>query len=320
MNAAGKRRLISAGGGALGAAMLLFACGSRTGLFIDEGIGSVNNGPEDARDGGRDGIALDALPPIDVVPRPDADRTGCPDADTTYVYVVTDTYQLEAFDPSALTFRTIGRLACPSSGGATPFSMAVDRTGIAYVLYDDGNLYRVSTATGACLGTEYAPHQQGWNTFGMGFASDFGGPSEHLYVVENDLETFASDLGRIDVDRMLLAVVGGIQPPVPRAELTGTGDGRLFAFWPNRGAGQRGSHIAEVDKQSAAVLAQSELPIGESGDAFAFAFWGGDFWIFTGTSGSNVARYRPADGTTRVMMRHPSSIVGAGVSTCAPQL
>jgi len=33
-----------------------------------------------------------------------------------------------------------------------------------------------------------------------------------------------------------------------------------------------------------------------------------------------VNRYRPSDGTTTMPTTHPSTIVGAGVSTCAPQL
>ena len=69
------------------------------------------------------------------------------------------------------------------------------------------------------------------------------------------------------------------------------------------------------------MLAQTNLPIGDVNDAFAFAFWGGDFWIFTGMGGpSDVNRFRPADGTTTTPTKHPSTIVGAGVSTCAPSL
>ncbi len=302
---------------------LVASCGSRTGLFSDEGVASTNNGPEPGRDGGRDGRIdadeeLDALPPIDVQPKADVDRTDCPDADATYVYVVSSQNQLYAFYPPALTFKLIGNLVCPS-GGSTPFSMAVDRKGVAYVVFTDGQLFRVSTATAACIPTSYVPDQEGFNTFGMGFASEFGGPLEHLYVAENNFNGLSAGLGRIDVSTFKLAFVDKFNPAIPRAELTGTGDGRLFAFWPDRFQ-PTGSHVAEVNKTTAQVVAQTDLPIARTNDAFAFAFWGGDFWIFTSPGGaSEVHRFRPADGTTSKMTTHPSTIVGAGVSTCAPQ-
>jgi hypothetical protein len=304
------------------------SCGSRTGLFEPNTDTLIHEDPTGKRDGGRDtgrDVAsdvpdLDSLPPIDVTPKPDVDRTGCQDADETYVYVVTEQYELLSFFPPTLQFTSIGKLACPSAGTTTPFSMAVDRKGVAYVVYTDGKLYRVSTATGACIGTSYVPDQLGFHNFGMGFASDFGGPAEHLYVSENS-NSDTVNLGRIDIATMKLALVGPFNPVIPRSELTGTGDGRLFAFWPNAGVGATGSHIAEVNKATAEVVGKSDLTIGSGFDAFAFAFWGGEFWIFTGQSDnpSVVTRFRPSDGTAAMVTTHPSTIVGAGVSTCAPQ-
>jgi hypothetical protein len=86
-----------------------------------------------------------------------------------------------------------------------------------------------------------------------------------------------------------------------------------------------GSSIVEIDPRTGRVLAKSDLTVGSVDDGFAFAFWGGDFWLFT-TPGtqvlpppSTVTRYRPNDGSTVVMATAPIAIVGAGVSTCAPQ-
>jgi hypothetical protein len=53
--------------------------------------------------------------------------------------------------------------------------------------------------------------------------------------------------------------------------------------------------------------------------SFAFAFWGGAFYIFTGDSGnSTVTKYDPSDGSVSFQGTSPGLIVGAGVSTCAP--
>lgn len=322
---AARRRLLGLWLAAVSAGAMA-SCGSRTGLFYDDYLAtSVGEPHKDVeagarRDGGDGGDAdLDALPPIDATPRPDVDRTDCPDADATYVYVVTSQNELFSFYPPGLSFRFIGNLVCPAQRGATPFSMAVDRKGVAFVVYTSGELFRVSTATAACTGTAWVPGASGLTTFGMGFASDTNGPAERLYIADSE-RTGGRGLATIDVTTFLPTIIGPFDPPLPRGELTGTGDGRLFTFWPDA-TGPTGSHVAEVEKSTAKVVAETDLPIGRPNDAFAFAFWGGDFWIFTSPgAASEVSRFRPASGTTQTLTTHPSTIVGAGVSTCAPQL
>ena len=305
----------------------LASCGSRTGLFGEESAGTSGSSGGSSGEAGRDGRLdpdLDTgidVPLIDAMPRPDVDRTDCPDADATYVYVVTQQNELFSFYPPDLSFKFIGNLVCPSAPGSTPFSMAVDRRGVAYVLYSDGQLFRVSTATAACVPTPFAPNQNGFETFGMGFASDVGGAAEKLYVTDNEYDGTLRGLGSIDTSTFKLSFIGSFGTQMKRSELTGTGDGRLYSFWPETTFGFTGSHLSELSKTTGAIIAQTNLPVADAQSAFAFAFWGGDFWIFTSTGGaSDVNRYRPLDGTTTTPTTHPSTIVGAGVSTCAPQL
>ena len=59
--------------------------------------------------------------------------------------------------------------------------------------------------------------------------------------------------------------------------------------------------------------------------SYAFAHWGGVFYIFQSTTDnggqltSQVLRFNPVDGTaTPVVNNSPYQVVGAGVSTCAP--
>ena len=65
------------------------------------------------------------------------------------------------------------------------------------------------------------------------------------------------------------------------------------------------------------------MPTPQGPDAWAFAFWGGDFYFFTSVGGapSTVGRFHPADGSfDPVYATLPSgAITGAGVSTCAPR-
>jgi hypothetical protein len=62
------------------------------------------------------------------------------------------------------------------------------------------------------------------------------------------------------------------------------------------------------------------LPAGL--DTFAFAFWGGEFYLFYRVSGmgnsTNVYRYNLQSGIVEVLKDTGKNIIGAGVSTCAP--
>jgi hypothetical protein len=306
---------------------VVVACGSRTGLFVDEyatgttpGLdGGRTDASDAARDTGRDAITIDALPPIDAQPRPDVVRNDCPDADATLVYLVSQDNELLSYFPTDGTFRLIGNLSCPANDSTNPFSMAVDRLGTAFVLFNDGNLFRASTATGACIALPYTPAQLNYRTFGMGFATNDLGPTETLYVAGDGQGGAAAGLARIDTQNFKLTPIDDFSPPIDRAELTGTGDGRLFAFYTK--ASRPGSFVGEVSKTTGQVLAETPLPTVEQGQGWAFAFWGGDFYLFTASSGSGstITRYRPSDQSLTVVGSWPRVIVGAGVSTCAPQ-
>ena len=300
------------------------ACGSRTGLLAPDeapldAAGDVRDAGKDARDSGRDADAQeeDALPTIDatkdvIKPPP----LGCDDAGSTQIYVITSQNELVAFYPPTLSFQKVGNIACPS-GGSTPFSMAVNRAGTAYSVFTDGHLFRISTANAACQSTTFAVNQLGFQVFGMGYSGDQ--LTESLYVADSDFNNPSKGLATVDTTTFKLASVGPFVPQLPRCELTGTGDGHLYAFCLKQG-GVTGSILAEVDRTNGKVIAQNSLKVGDQNDAFAFSFWGGDFYIFTAPSGpSTVTKYDPVAQTETVVASHPSTIVGAGVSTCAPQ-
>lgn len=323
---------------ALASVVVLLACGSRTGLLGTDPAGG--SGPTTGGDttGGTTGIDVDsprdaeadALPPIDTKPRVDASvPSNCPDADpsATLVYVMTQQRELFSFYPPTNAFRRIGTIGCPGAtgAGAAPFSMAVDQQGVAFVVFDDGRLYRVSTLDASCSTTPYVVDQQGFHTFGMGFAVDnaSGAGGESLYVVENPgggNGRRSLGLGRIDLQTFDLRFLGGFDRTIQRAELTGTGDGRLYAFHGDPFNTTR-STISELDKATGRVLAASNVAVAAEPAAFAFAFWGGRFYVFTARSSrgaSEVREFDPDARTTRVVANLSSTVVGAGVSTCAP--
>jgi hypothetical protein len=334
------------------------ACGARTGLDVptthrgtssstggDGGsgghIGSGGTSPSSSSNGGSseggaggfpDAGPKDATP--DVLPPNDAQPDvvqidDCVEAGITYIYVITSENTLLHYTPPN-TFVTIGPIDCPSTAG--PFSMGVDHLGTAYVVFQDGNLFKISGATAHCKATSFVPDQDGFHKFGMAFsANDSGsgggggsGPGETLYVAESSYKHLTMGLATIDVDTFQLNFVAPLSPILGDAvELTGTRDGRLFAFGLQTAeAGMPGSHLAEVDKTTGALLSDVVLPVGTPNSSFAFAYYGGDFYLFTddGMGGPTfVTQYDPTDGSTTQVASLGMNVVGVGVSTCAPQ-
>jgi len=195
----------------------------------------------------------------------------------------------------------------------------VNRLGIAYSVFSDGELFQISTSNAACKPTSYQPGQLGWNTFGMGYASLPDG-GDQLFVIEVDFQNPSLGLGMIDTQNFKLSKVGNFQPDLTsECELTGTGDGRLFALCLNNNSTD--AVLAQIDQQTAKIVGADTLTgLGTGQQALAFAFWGGDFWIFTAPGNTtNVSKYDPVAKTLTKMTTLSAQIVGAGVSTCAPQ-
>jgi len=332
-------------GGALLALGTIASCGTRTGLPLEEvadaepehGLFNPDRFvvEDEAQPREEDAVAEDTLPSIDTN-RPDVPPFNpCPDAAATLIYVMGMNNTLYSFDPASKSFSTIGTISCPGSVG-TPFSMAVDRQGVAYVGFSMNTggpmggaigtgLYRVSTKTASCTPTTYDEAKNGMYTFGMGFvalANDGGvdGGSVDQLFISLDVGGITSNgvLSTLDTTTFQVTRIGFFSPTaLPAAELTGTGDGRLFAFSP--GTTDGGTFIAQVDPTNAKVIGADTIPGVVQGSGWAFGFWGGNFYTFTAPSGTTVVdEFNP---TTKVVTHHFASlddiIVGAGVSTCA---
>ena len=291
--------------------LLLLSCSSakHSSGFTDGSSGSGSSGSSGGETFGGDGGGSGA---------------GCSEA-AKLVYVVSQENDLYSFDPDKLAFAKVGPLTCPATGGSTPFSMAVDRNGIAWVDYDNGQLFKVSTADASCTGTSFVP-QQGFQTFGMGFSTNAPGTTaETLFVCgfhfANGIDQ-GLGLARLDTTSLAIAPLGTFTGGLHGhcGELTGTGDAKLYGFFEGSPA-----MLADIDKSTTATPSPHALGSLQlsTDSAYAFSFWGGDFWFYSASAAntsSQVTRYKAAtDGSVSVVM--PSvgfTIVGAGVSTCAP--
>ena len=242
---------------------------------------------------------------------------GCSQA-AEYVYVIDVTGTMYQFNPPTLAFTQVGQVTCASSQF---FSMAVDRNAVAWVLAQDGSVVKYDINAKTCTPTTFAPNQHNFDTFGMGFSADAAGSSnETLFVSDSELYTAsAGGLAKIDTTALTLSPIAtyNLGYNGKRAEMTGSGDGRLFAAFEGTPY-----VVAEIDKTTAQIKSQApQTPINYPPDSsnFAFAFWGGDFWLFVGPGGTtDVFQYQTSSGMTTKRETEQFEIVGAGVSTCAP--
>lgn len=239
---------------------------------------------------------------------------GCDDATKGSIYILGQDRQFARFEPETQALTVLGTLNCPGqSGFNTTFSMSVDRKGIAWVLFQDGQLYHVDTKTVACTATGFTPCQAGFCTFGMGFVADAAGSEEEtLYV--SGVYNFNGGVGLASIDASTLALTPVADYdllPGKGAELTGTGDARLFGYFQDSPI-----KLAEIDKATAKILFLTNLIDIPVGGSWAFAFWGGSFYVMTSTA---IRKYEPMSQITTLINGNVGfNIVGAGVSTCAP--
>ena len=252
------------------------------------------------------------------------------------VYVVDANNQLSQFDPSTKMFKDLGALTCVAGSGFTPFSMGVDRNATAYVLYVnadplsgnpiDSKLFRVDTTAAGlpCTATSFRP-DAAMKEFGMGFSTETaGGSTDKLFIAggNNASTTANAKLATLDVTTMVTTMVpnGTIQGS---PELTGNANAELWGFFPD----PTNPKIQGINKQTGAAIAPAPLPAALKGmpSGWAFAFYGGDYWIFLSkTDGlgtetpTTVYQVSPAGALKGMTPTTNRKIVGAGVSTCAP--
>lgn len=197
--------------------------------------------------------------------------------------------------------------------------MSVDRNAVAWVLYTSGELFRVETAKGTCQTTTFQPDQSGFQLMGMGFvANDRLSQLDTLFVAGGAGPNMGegSRLGTVDMKTLSITPV---QPLTGWPELTGTGLADLWGFYPDTTPPK----VAKINKQTGAEeMAYPLATLQGTPAAWAFAFWGGDFWVFLmRTDDMDTTVYR-VDGKTGEMTPALKNtgrrIVGAGVSTCAP--
>jgi len=240
------------------------------------------------------------------------------------IFLVSESKAFLRFEPLTLNVVTLGSLNCNAAFGETPYSMSVDRNGFAWVLYSDGSLWKVDTEDASCFWTPFQPNQLGFEIFGMGFSTNGGDTlDETLFIAGGDywdLQFGDATLGSIDLDTLTVSSIAPFSVGSGLPELTGNRSGELWGFFAQKSPPQ----VARIDKLNAAQFQAIELPapMFANVQAWASAFWGGDFYIFFKSDwdpASGVWRLNAATGElTQELPNSGHVITGAGVSTCAP--
>ncbi|XXX73849.1 hypothetical protein WMF30_40005 [Sorangium sp. So ce134] len=288
-----------------------------------DGAGGDGAGPAEDPDLEEDvvGTNHDSAPTWDPPP---VETVGACSELTHHIYLVSPYRQFYSFHPASMELHPIGRLKC---GAIDPLSMAVDRNGVAWIVDLNGSVVRLDIATGVC---ERTPFKKGpdepFRSFGMAFVADDVPGRETLYVREAELFPASDEpapvrmLGVFDTSTYTILPVGA--GASGNADLTGTGDGRLFGFVKQRPSGA--GRISEFDKTTGAALSETPLAGVTIGSSWAFATWGGDFWLFVTNDididSASVYRYDPDSQAppALVLPQLLTAVIGAGVSTCAP--
>lgn len=252
---------------------------------------------------------------------------NCSD-DAKLIFTIDTNRTLSKFNPTMKMFMDIGQLNCPARAGSNPFSMGIDRDATAWVLYVQqgffgglsSELFKVDTTTLACTKTTWQSGTQGHDVFGMGFSTNaVGGTDDTLYIAGGSGPSVpSSKLAKMDMGSFAPSTVGTV---TGWPELTGNANAELWGFFP----AENGTRVERLDKGTGGAAQTFMLPSLDGAlmnAAWAFAFYGGDYWIFLQKSGENATSVYQMNGMTgSITSTTPTNgrrIVGAGVSTCAP--
>jgi hypothetical protein len=272
---------------------------------------------------------------IDAAPSPDS-TVGCTNG-TDVLYTVDTAEHLYAFDPPTKQFADLGHLSCPWTispiyGPPSPFAMTVDHNAVAWLEYDNGELFTVDiNHQMTCTKTGWQHQTTGdlvpMAQFGLGFVRDMpAGDTETLFIA--GLATtggappplFVPKVAKLDTTSMLPSYVGTVGNGVDSdkfPELTGNGDAELWGFMTDPTT----PHLLHYDKTNGAILTDIPEPmLARVRAGLAFTSWGGDYWVFIYEAAVTSTEVYQLDGTTgAIKSATPDTgkyIVGAGVAPC----
>lgn len=239
--------------------------------------------------------ALDASPEASAAALPPA-----PDDVCECIYLLASNGDLLRFSPTMKGLSRVGHPDCPLGEGSGPRSIAVDRSGKAWIPALDGRIAEVNVHDAACKMTPFAAHQSGFATVNLTLAG------ATLYAADDHGwgGDVAPGLGLATVDRTTWKLTPVHKSP-GRMHLAGAATGALYAAAPGA--------VSELARGTYAA-SDLKVPDLEKGAGAPMAYHNGMLWFF-GASG--VMRYDLHAKTMRkVLPALTTTIDGAGGASC----
>ena len=251
--------------------------------------------------------------------------TTCP-AGSELVYVWSLDNNIYSFDPPTKTFTSV---ATPDCDASNPNSMAIDRNLVAWLNYltpgagtPNDYIYKFDLTKGSGCQASGIQIPAGYTQVGMGFSTDTsGGTTETLYVDGIS----GAGLASVDMTTKTIVPIGDFSNDAnlkgQSCELTGTGSALLYGYFTTSPY----VRVAQLNKTNSNEISDTQLQGFTPPSAWAFSFWGGDFYLYAYPNASNspnssVVQYDPITNALNLayVANVGFTIIGAGVSTCAP--
>ena len=200
----------------------------------------------------------------------------------------------------------IGTINCSTS--ASIASIAVQRSGLFWVLTRDAKLYAYNSSTALCTETVFVRNQTINGGISMAFVKNETDSSEDLYV------SYGSVMGKVELNRLTGSIVGNYTNGSSPA-LSGANDGRLFGLFL-----ETPFVIRQLDKTNAQFINQYPLPYRFDGTLYNFAYvpFNSSFLLMSGYSNFTVMSvFDPSTNTNTNLTSLPvSNFYRGAVSTC----
>jgi hypothetical protein len=284
-------------------AVALLACGSRTELLVP--VGSDDDaGKLDASADAR----ADATGPIDSSIGPDS-ALSCPDGGLPTAYLLDEAGALYTFSPATLETVLLGTPDCGTT--ELPWTVSVSREGVAYLVFEDWNIYAVDLASLGCKKTAFQPGQLGISEE-FAIAISRATPTERMFVYGQPPGMPGPILTSTDLTSFVLTEVGPVLPlTMPETAFDMQADllGHLFVFTVD-------GLLTEIDATTAQVTISSQTDFPPSEDSsWAVMTYQDQVYMFANLQ---VARYDATSHTAVVLgsLTGTGDIVGASAVPC----
>ena len=225
---------------------------------------------------------------------------------------------LYGFAPESGVAIEIGTVNC---GLGPHLTMAIDSTGVMWIVDTLGRLYAVHLESPVCTRVDFDERELYGTYGGSGLVMDRAG-REHYYVVPTRSvgarPNFTSEIVDIDLERLQVRARLPVSRLWSRTELAGTRDGRLFAMVENSSSGFR--DVLELDPTDGSVLEVLFTVDGPILDDFDLMYWGGSLYLF-GSDGdrTTVLRHRLGEGERVEHLATLPALVAADAPACVPR-